>query len=170
MVAEAETRRNTTLAQLREWLTLIGAVVVVLGGLLGGVRLVVAPLYTEMQAMNGRLDRMETEIRAGREETQALREDMQGEFKAIRGAMQSEFKAIRGEMQNEFKAVRGEMQNEFKAVRGEMQNEFKAVRGEMSSEFKAVHADLADIRERLTRVETLLESETDQPVGADTPQ
>ena len=72
MVAGAETRRSTTLSQLKEWLTLIGAVVVVLGGMLGGVRLVVAPLYTEMQAMNGRMDRMEAEIRAGREETKAF--------------------------------------------------------------------------------------------------
>ena len=91
MVAEAATPRSPTLAQLREWLTLIGAVVVVLGGLLGGVRLVVAPLHTEMQAVNGRLDRMdgrlermETEIRAGREETMALREDVQNESKAVR--------------------------------------------------------------------------------------
>ena len=84
MVAEAETRRSPTLVQLREWLTLIGAVVVVLGGLLGGVRLVVAPLYTEMQAMNGRLDRMEAEIKAGREETMALRGDVQNESKAVR--------------------------------------------------------------------------------------
>ena len=84
MVAEAETRRSPTLAQLREWLTLIGAVVVVLGGLLGGVRLVVAPLYTEIQAVNGRLDRMEAEIRAGREETMALRRDVQNESKAVR--------------------------------------------------------------------------------------
>ena len=72
------------MAQLKEWLTLIGAVVVVLGGLLGGVRLVVAPLYTEMQAMNGRLDRMEAEIKAGREETMALRGDVQNESKAVR--------------------------------------------------------------------------------------
>lgn len=91
MVTEAETRRSPTLAQLREWLTLIGAVVVVLGGLLGGVRLVVAPLYTEIQAvnghldrMNGRLDRMEAEIRAGREETTTLRGDVQDESEAVR--------------------------------------------------------------------------------------
>ena len=84
IVAEAEAPRNPTLAQLKEWLTLIGAVAVVLGGLLGGVRLVIAPLYTEMQAVNGRLDRMEAEMRAGREETMALRGDMQNEFKAVR--------------------------------------------------------------------------------------
>ena len=101
MAAGAETRRNTTLSQLKEWLTLIGAVVVVLGGMLGGMRLVVAPLYAEMQAMNGRLDRMEAEIRADREETKALRQDMQSEFKSVR----EEFKAV----QEEFKAVRGEI-------------------------------------------------------------
>ena len=108
----------TTLGQLREWLTLIGAVVVVLGGLLGGVRLVVAPLHTEMQAMrrdiqavHGRMDRMEVEIRSGREETTALRQDMHDEF-------------------------------------------------------RTVHEDIADIRERLTRIESLLESDTDQPGGA----
>ena len=84
MVAEAGARRSPTLAQLKEWLTLIGAVVVVLGGLLGGVRLVVAPLHTEMQAMNGRLDRMEAEIKADREETTALRGDVQNESKAVR--------------------------------------------------------------------------------------
>ena len=50
----------------------------------GTVIEVVAPLYTEMQAINGRLDRMEAEIRAGREETTALRGDMQNEFKAVR--------------------------------------------------------------------------------------
>ena len=80
----AKARRSPTLVQLREWLTLIGAVVVVLGGLLGGVRLVAAPLYTEMQAMNVRLDRVEAEIRAGREETMALRGDVQNESKAVR--------------------------------------------------------------------------------------
>ncbi len=144
MVAEVQGRRSTTLAQLREWLTLIGAVVVVLGGLLGGVRLVVAPLYTEMRAMNGRLDRMEAGIRAGREETRALRRDMQDEFKAVRGEMNSGFEAV--------------------------DSEFKAIRGEMNSEFKAIRGDITDVRERLTRVETLLERRTDPPGDADTTQ
>ena len=84
MVANTEARRSPTLGQLREWLTLIGAVVVVLGGLLGGVRLVVAPLHTEIQAVNGRLERMEAEIKANREETMALRGDVQNESKAVR--------------------------------------------------------------------------------------
>ena len=144
MMAEAEGRRSTTFAQLKEWLTLIDAVVVVLGGLLGGVRLVVAPLYTEMQAMNGRLDRMEAEIRAGREETKALREDIQSEFKAVREEINSEFRAVRGEMQGQFKTVHEDNTD--------------------------IREDIADIRERLTRIGTLLERETDPPDDADPPQ
>ncbi|MDE0207565.1 MAG: hypothetical protein OXP66_16250 [Candidatus Tectomicrobia bacterium] len=81
MVAQAETgRTGTTLVTVREWLALIGAVVVILGGLLGGVRLVVAPLYTEMQALNGRMDRMDAR--------------MQEEFKVVR----EEFKAVRSDI------------------------------------------------------------------------
>ena len=92
MVAQAE--RMTNLARLKEWLTLIGAVVVVLGGLLVGVRLVVAPLYTEMQAMNGRMQRIETVMR--------------DEFKAVRGEITSvrdEVADLRQDMNSEFKAV-----------------------------------------------------------------
>ena len=80
MVAQAEAGRMTNLAKMKEWLTLIGAVVVVLGGLLVGVRLVVAPLHTEMQAMNGRMQRIETVMR--------------DEFKAVRG----EITAVRGDI------------------------------------------------------------------------
>lgn len=83
MVTEAATPRSPTLVQLRKWLALIGAVVVVLGGLLGGVRLAVSPLYAEMQAINGRLDLMEAEIKADREETAALRGDVHNESEAV---------------------------------------------------------------------------------------
>ena len=83
-MANTEAQQSPTLAQLGEWLTLIAAIVVVLGGLLGGMWLVVAPLHTEIQAMNGRLDRMEAEIKAGRAETAALRGDVHNESKAVR--------------------------------------------------------------------------------------
>ena len=81
MVTQAETGgTGSTLVRLREWLALIGAVVVILGGLLGGMRLVVAPLYTEMQALHGRMDRIEAR--------------MQEEFRAVR----AEIGGLRGEM------------------------------------------------------------------------
>jgi len=79
MVTQAETgQTSSTLVRVREWLALIGAVVVILGGMLGGMRLVVAPLYTEMQAVNGRIDRMDARMQ---EEFSVMRE----EFKAVRG-------------------------------------------------------------------------------------
>ena len=83
MVAQVEARRTTTMTKIREGLMLIGAVVVVLGGLLGGVRLVVAPLHTEIQAMrrdvqaiHGRLDRMQDETKAVREDIAEVRKDI----------------------------------------------------------------------------------------------
>jgi len=127
MVTQAETGRMGTVVKIREWLALIGAVVVILGGLLGGMRLVVAPLYTEMQALrrdiqavNGRMDRMD----------------------------------IR--MQEEFSVMR----EEFKVVRDEIAD----VRGDLAD----VRKDIAALSERVTRVETLLERDTDQPVALDT--
>jgi hypothetical protein len=62
------------------------------------------------------------------------------------------------------------MSGEFKTIRDEMSSELKAVRGEMNRESRAVRGDLADIRERLARVETLLERNADQPGDADTPR
>lgn len=113
MVTQAETgRTSTTLVTVREWLALIGAVVVILGGLLGGVRLVVAPLYTEMQA---------------------LRRDIQ--------AVHSRMDRMDTRMQEEFTVMR--------------------------EEFTAVRSDVADLRERLTRVETLLERDTAGPDASD---
>jgi hypothetical protein len=58
------------------------------------------------------------------------------------------------------------MREDMRLIRAEMQRGFEAV----DSEFKAVREDVADIRERLTRVETLLERNAGQPGSADTPQ
>ena len=48
------------MAKLKEWLTLASLVVVVVGGLFGGLKLVVssaiAPLRADIQEINGRLD------------------------------------------------------------------------------------------------------------------
>lgn len=147
MVAQAETERTgTTLVRVKEWLALIGAVVVILGGLLGGMRLVVAPLYTEMQAMrrdiqamDARMDRMDAR--------------MQEEF----NVMHEEFKAVH----EEFKAVRGEI--------GGVRDEVNSLRQDMNNEFKAVRSDIAVLRERMTRVETLLERDADRPSASDVP-
>ena len=61
--------------------------------------------------------------------------------------------------------LRGDMHllhEDIRSLRTEMQRGFEAV----DSEFKAVRSDMAGLRERLTRVETLLERDMGQP-GAD---
>jgi len=79
MVTQAETGQpGSTLVKVREWLALIGAVVVILGGMLGGMRLVVAPLYTEMQALRGDVQAMDARMNR-------MDARMQEEFKAVRG-------------------------------------------------------------------------------------
>ena len=138
MVTQAETgRTSTTLVTVREWLALIGAVVVILGGLLGGVRLVVAPLYTEMQA---------------------LRRDIQ--------AVHSRMDRMDTRMQEEFNAVRGEIGSLHSEI-GNVRNEVGSLRQDMNDEFKAVRSYMADLRERQTRMETLLERDTAGPDASD---
>ena len=60
MAVQAESGRTVNVAKLKEWLTLASLVVVVVGGIFGGLRLVVssavAPLRADIQAINGRLD------------------------------------------------------------------------------------------------------------------
>ena len=62
MAAEVESGRMVSVAKIKEWLTLASLVVVVLGGMLGGMKLAVAPLHKEIQAINGRLDRMDARM------------------------------------------------------------------------------------------------------------
>ena len=108
MAAEVEPRR-------REWLTLGSAVVLVLGGLLGGMKLVVAPLHAEVRAINGRLDQMNA--RLGRMEGRLDR--MDGRMDRIEGSV------------------------------------------------TGLRDDMAEVRERLIRVESLIEQESHR---TDTPQ
>ena len=59
MVTQAESGRTVNVAKMKEWLTLASLLVVVVGGLVGGLRLVVssamAPLRADIQEINGRL-------------------------------------------------------------------------------------------------------------------
>ena len=62
MAAEAESGRMVSAAKVKEWLTLASIIVVVLGGPLGGMRLVVAPLHAEIRAINGRLGQIDARL------------------------------------------------------------------------------------------------------------
>ena len=80
-----------------------------------------------------------------------VREDMR--------LLHEDIRSLRTEMQRGFEAVG----SEFKAVRGEV----NSLRQDMNDEFKAVRSDMAEISERMTRVETLLERDADQPAASD---
>ena len=62
MVAQADSKAPTTLAKVKEWLAIAGIIAAVAGGLIGGMKLVIAPLQTDIRAIHGRLDRMDARL------------------------------------------------------------------------------------------------------------
>ena len=76
MVAQAEVGRPTNLAKIKEWLAIASIIVVVAGGILGGMKLIIAPLQTDIRAIHGRLDRMDGRLQRMEDETKAIRSDM----------------------------------------------------------------------------------------------
>ena len=129
---------NPKLAALKELAPVISGFGALIAMIIAAIALfaslTIAPIRDEMRLM--------------RAEMQAMRQEMQRGFEAVGRRFETvdaEFDAV----DDEFKAV----DDEFKAVRQEMQLGFKAV----DDEFKAVRKDLADLGERLIRLETLLE-------------
>ena len=108
MVAQADVGQPTNLGKIKEWLTIASVIVVVAGGILGGMKLIIAPLQTDIRAIHGRLDRMDGRL----------------------DRMDSRLQRV-------------------------------------EDEIKAVRSDMADLGERLARVETLLDRDTGQPDASD---
>ena len=137
MVAQTESTPGPTYAKIKEWLTLASIIVVVAaavaGGLLGGMKLVIAPLQTDIRAIHGRLDRMDGRLDRMDSHIQGLDDSTQNEFRAIHGRLDRMDSHIRG-------------------LNDSTQNEFKAVR-----------QDTSTLSERLIRLETLLEQVIHQP-------
>ena len=106
MVAQTDSTPTPTYAKIKEWLTFASIIVVVAGGiaagLLGGMKLVIAPLQTDIRAIHGRLDRMDGHIQGMDSHIRELDSHLRG----LDHSTQTEFKAIRHTMQTEFKAVR----------------------------------------------------------------
>ena len=136
--------------------------------------LTIAPVRDEMRLMRD-------EIKSGFEAVDADFDAVDAEFKAVRAEMKRGFEAaaedrrlIRQEMQRGFEAVDADfdaVDAEFKTVRQEMQRGFEAVDADfdaVDAEFKAVRKDLADLSERLTRLETLLEQGAGQGQAPET--
>ncbi len=83
MVAQAQSKAPPTLAKVKEWLAIAGIIVAVGGGLLGGMKLVIAPLQTDIRAIHGRLDRMDARL-----------DRMDGRFDSMDGRFQQLEQAI----------------------------------------------------------------------------
>ena len=71
--------------------------------------------------------------------------------------LRAEMKAIRDEFRGEMKAIRDEFRGEMKAIRDEFRGEMKAVRDEFRGEMNQVHTEVGGLRERMAKLEGLLE-------------
>jgi chromosome segregation ATPase len=82
----------------------------------------------------------------------ALRAEMQTEFKTVRTEMQSEFKAVRTELRAEIETLRGEMgglRGEIGGLRGEI-GEVRGEIGEVRGDVRALRAELNGLRGETT--------------------
>lgn len=95
MVAQTESTPTPTYAKVKEWLTLASVIIVVAGGmaagLLGGMKLVIAPLQTDIRAIHGRLDRMDSRI----QQTDSRIQQMDSHIRGLDHSTRNEFKTVR---------------------------------------------------------------------------
>ena len=77
MTAQTESTPMPTAAKFKEWLTLASVVV-------DGMKLVIAPLQTDIRAIHGRLDRMDGHIQQVDGHIRGLDHSTQNDFKTVR--------------------------------------------------------------------------------------
>ena len=75
----------------------------------------------------------------------------------LRDEFRRELKAFRDEIRGEMKAGHDELRGEMKAGREEWRGEMKASREESRGETNQIHAEVGGLRERMARLEGLLE-------------
>ena len=86
-----------------------------------------------------------------------LRDEFRREMRAFRDEMRGEMKAGYDELRGEMRAGRDELRGEMRAGRDELRGEMKAGREESRGETNQIHADVGGLRERMARLEGLLE-------------
>ncbi len=92
-----------------------------------------------------------------RREMRAFRDEIRAEMKAGHDELRGEMKAGRDESRAEMKAGRDESRAEMKAGHDELRGEVRAGREEFRAETNQIHADVGGLRERMARLEGLLE-------------
>ena len=148
MVAQSECTPTPIYAKIKEWLTFASVIVVVAGGiaagLLGGMKLVIAPLQTDIRAIHGRLDQMHNGILGRLDQMDSHIQELDNRLGGLDNRVGGLDSRVAG------------LDSRLGGLEHSMQNGFKAVR-----------EDISAFGERLVRVETLLEQVVRQP---DTPQ
>ena len=86
-----------------------------------------------------------------------LRDEFRREMRAFRDEIRGEMKADREESRGEMKAGHDELRAEMKAGHDELRAEMKAGREESRGEMHQIRADVGGLRERMARLEGLLE-------------
>ena len=86
-----------------------------------------------------------------------LRDEFRREMRAFRDEIRGEMKAGHDELRGEMKAGHDELRGEMKAGRDEFRGEMKAGRDEFRGETHQIHAEVGGLRERMARLEGLLE-------------
>ena len=166
MAAQTESTPTRTYEKIKEWLAFASIIVVVAGGLLAGVlgvmKLAIAPLETDVRAIHDRLDRMISHL-------QGLDDRMSSQIQGL-DEMSSQIQGVDDRMSSQIQGVDNSTQSEFRAIHDRfdrMDSRLGGLEHTMQNGFKAVRQDLSAFSERLIRVETLLEQVISQP---DVPQ
>ena len=73
-------------------------------------------------------------------------------------ALRSEIDGLRSEMRSEIDGLRNEMRSEIDGLRNEMRSEIGGLRNEMRSEIGGLRSEMNELRDRVARIEGLLEA------------
>ena len=105
MAAQTESTPTPTYEKIKEWLAFASIIVVVAGGLLAGVlgvmKLAIAPLETDVRAIHDRLDRMDSHFHGTDSHIRGMDSRL--------GGLESRIRGLEHTMQNGFKAVRQDL-------------------------------------------------------------
>ncbi|MCY4376512.1 MAG: hypothetical protein OXC31_22365 [Spirochaetaceae bacterium] len=100
-------------------------------------------------------------IRGVRQEVRDLRNEMKGEMNALRSELKGDMETLGNEQRGGMKALASSLRDGMKALEGSLRDEMKALesrlRDEMQAGFKELTARLANIGDRLSKVEGIIE-------------
>ena len=72
--------------------------------------------------------------------------------------LRQDIRALRNELRGEIESLRKEMRGEVNGLRGELCGEIEALRNEMRSEIGGLRSEMNELRDRVARIEGLLEA------------